>query len=117
MSLLVDWLGWAFLAAGAFFTVVGALGLVRMPDLYTRCHAAGVIDPFGVSLILVGLMFQTGFTLVTAKLGFLVILLMFSSPVATHALARAALHRKVKPLLHETYEDEADRPEDVPSKR
>ena len=108
MSLLTEILGWAFIAAGSFFTVVGALGLVRMPDLYTRLHASGVLDPFGVSLILIGLMFQAGFTLVTAKLFFLVVLLLFTSPVSCHALARAALHRGVKPLLAKT--------EDQPSK-
>lgn len=99
MSLLADVLGWAFILAGGFFTVVGAFGLVRMPDLYTRLHASGVLDPFGVSLILIGLMFQAGLTLVTVKLAFLVVLLMFTSPVACHALGRAALHRGVKPLL------------------
>jgi multicomponent Na+:H+ antiporter subunit G len=99
MSLVADILGWAFILAGSFFTVVGAFGLVRMPDLYTRLHASGVLDPFGVSLILIGLMFQAGFTLVTVKLAFLVLLLLFTSPVACHALARAALHRGVKPLL------------------
>ncbi|MBM3567317.1 MAG: monovalent cation/H(+) antiporter subunit G [Alphaproteobacteria bacterium] len=99
MSLAADILGWAFILAGSFFTVVGAFGLIRMPDLYTRLHASGVLDPFGVSLILIGLMFQAGFTLVTVKLAFLVLLLLFTSPVACHALARAALHREVKPLL------------------
>lgn len=102
MSLLVDILGWAFIAAGGFFTVVGAFGLVRMPDLYTRMHASGVLDPFGVSLILIGLMFQAGLSLVTVKLVFLVILLLFTSPVACHALARAAFNRGVKPLLDDT---------------
>lgn len=99
MSLAADILAWAFILAGSFFTLVGAFGLVRMPDLYTRLHASGVLDPFGVSLILIGLMFQAGFTLVTVKLAFLVLLLLFTSPVACHALARAALHRGVKPLL------------------
>lgn len=107
MTLLIDIVGWAFLGAGGFFTVTGAVGLIRMPDLYTRCHASGVIDPFGVSLILIGLMIQSGFTLVTAKLVFLVVLLLFTSPVATHALARAALHRKLKPLLDEDEEEGA----------
>jgi len=100
MTLIIDGLSWAFIAVGAFFTVVGAFGLVRMPDLYTRLHASGVLDPFGVSLILVGLMLQAGLTLVTVKLVFLVLLLLFTSPVACHALAWAAMHRGVQPLLH-----------------
>lgn len=99
MAWIVDGLSWAFIAAGGFFCVVGAFGIIRMPDLYTRMHASGVIDPFGVSLILIGLMFQAGFTLVTAKLGVIVLLLLFTSPVACHALGRAALHRGLKPKL------------------
>jgi len=99
VTVIFDIASWLFIAAGAFFTIVGALGILRMPDMYTRCHAAGILDPFGVSLILVGLMFQAGLTLVTVKLGFLIVLLMFTSPVSTHALGRAALHHGLKPLL------------------
>jgi multicomponent Na+:H+ antiporter subunit G len=101
MSLVLDLLSWTLIAAGGFFCVAGAFGMLRMPDLYTRMHASGVIDPFGVVLILVGLMFQAGFTLVMAKLAVLVILLLFTSPVACHALGRAALHRGLKPKLAE----------------
>jgi multicomponent Na+:H+ antiporter subunit G len=101
MAWIVDGASWVFMAAGGFFCVVGAFGIIRMPDLYTRMHASGVIDPFGVSLILIGLMFQAGFTLVTAKLAVIVLLLLFTSPVACHALARAALHRGLEPKLAE----------------
>lgn len=99
MSLIVDLLSWGFILAGAFFTVVGAFGLLRMPDIYTRLHASGVLDPFGVCLVLIGLMFQAGLTLVTVKLIFLILLLLFTSPVACHALARAALHHGIRPRL------------------
>jgi len=108
MSLVVDLLSWGFILAGAFFTVVGAFGLLRMPDIYTRLHASGVLDPFGVSLILIGLMFQAGFTLVTVKLIFLILMLLFTSPVACHALARAALHHGIRPRL--TGEDASSKP-------
>ncbi len=99
MSLVVDILSWGFILAGGFFTVVGAFGLLRMPDIYTRLHASGVLDPFGVTLILIGLMFQAGLTLITVKLVFLVLLLLFTSPVACHALGRAALHHGIVPRL------------------
>ncbi len=99
MTLIADLIGGAFILAGSFFTVVGALGLLRMPELYTRLHASGVLDPFGVGLILIGLMVQAGFTLVSVKLAMLVVLLLFTSPVACHALARAALHHGVRPQL------------------
>jgi multicomponent Na+:H+ antiporter subunit G len=105
VSLVIDVISWACLLAGGFFTLVGAVGLWRMPDLYTRLHAAGVLDPFGVCLILIGLMFQAGLTLVTVKLVFIVLLLLFTSPVACHALARAALHRGLRPILRPTPRD------------
>lgn len=100
MSLLIDALSWAALLAGGFFCAVGAFGLVRMPDFYTRMHAASVTDTLGAGLVLAGLMLQAGLTLVTAKLVMIGLLLFFASPTATHALARAAFLRGVKPLLH-----------------
>jgi multicomponent Na+:H+ antiporter subunit G len=99
---MVDALSWACLAAGGFFCVVGAVGLLRMPDCYTRMHAASVIETLGAGLIIAGLMLQTGFTLVAAKLLVMALLIFFASPTATHALARAAMARGVKPLLAPT---------------
>ena len=92
------------LVAGGFFCVVGAVGMLRMPDFYTRMHAASVIDTLGAGLILLGLMLQAGFTLVTVKLLMVGVLILFASPTATHALARAALLRGVRPLLAESGE-------------
>lgn len=99
MSLIVDALSWASLVAGGFFCIVGALGLLRMPDFYTRMHAASVVETLGAGLILFGLLLQAGFTLVAVKLIFIGLLVFFASPTATHALARAALARGLKPLL------------------
>ncbi len=108
MNLWIDGLSWACLLAGGLFCVVGALGLLRMPDFYTRMHAASVIDTLGAGLILLGLLLQAGFTLVAVKLLMVGVLIFFASPTATHALARAAMVRGLKPML-------AD-PEDIPSK-
>ena len=105
---LVDTLSWLCLVAGGLFSVVGAIGLVRLPEVYTRMHGASVTDTLGAGLILLGLVLQAGFTLVAVKLLFLAIFIFFASPAATHALVRAALARGVKPLLA---------PEDEPSKR
>ncbi len=98
MSLLIDGLSWLCLLGGGFFCLVGALGLVRMPDFLTRMHAASVIETLGAGLILLGLMLQAGFTLVFAKLVMLGLLLLLTSPSATHALAKAALARGLVPL-------------------
>jgi multicomponent Na+:H+ antiporter subunit G len=96
-------LSWACLVAGGLFCVVGALGMLRMPDFYTRMHAASVIETLGAALILIGLLLQAGFTLVAVKLLFVGVLIFFASPTATHALARAAMGRGLKPLLAEEH--------------
>ena len=99
MTLWIDGLSWSCLVAGGLFCVVGAVGMVRMPDVYTRMHAASVIETLGVGLILLGLLLQAGFTLVAVKLLIIGLLIFFASPTATHALARAALVRGLEPLL------------------
>ena len=98
-GVLLDIACWVLLLAGTGFCIVGGVGLVRMPDLYTRMHAASVTDTLGAGLILLGLMLQSGVTLVAAKLLILAVLIFFTTPTATHALARAAFLRGVRPVL------------------
>ncbi|EXI73753.1 MAG TPA: monovalent cation/H(+) antiporter subunit G [Candidatus Accumulibacter phosphatis] len=99
MSLLIDAVSWLCLVAGGFFCVVGAIGLLRMPDCYSRLHAASVTDTLGAGLILLGLILQAGFTLVAAKLLMIGLLFFFTSPATAHALAKAAMMRGVLPKL------------------
>jgi multicomponent Na+:H+ antiporter subunit G len=99
MDFLIAGLSWVLILAGGFFTIVGAIGLVRMPDVYTRMHAASVTDTLGAGLLLLGFMVQAGPSLVLLKLVFLFVLFFFVSPVATHALANAALHYGIAPML------------------
>lgn len=94
-----SWISGIFILAGAFFYVVGGIGLVRMPDVFTRLHGASVLDTVGGSLLLVGMMIAGGFTLVTLKLVIILAVIIFTSPVATHALAQATLHAGVEPQL------------------
>lgn len=101
MSAVIDAASWACLAAGGVFCIIGAVGLIRMPEFFTRIHAASVTDTLGAGLILAGLMLQAGFTLVTVKLLMIGVLILFTSPTATHALAKAGLTRGLKPLLSE----------------
>jgi multicomponent Na+:H+ antiporter subunit G len=101
MKLALDLVSWACLVLGGGFCVLGAVGMLRMPDFYTRMHASSVIETLGAGLILLGLALQAGPTLVTVKLFFVALLIFFVSPTATHALARAAMVRGLKPLLHE----------------
>jgi multicomponent Na+:H+ antiporter subunit G len=99
LELLRDIVGWVLILGGGIFVVIGALGILRMPDLFTRLHAASVGDTFGAGLMLIGMMVMAGLSLVTLKLLFLLLFLWFAGPVATHALARAALLAGVKPVL------------------
>jgi multicomponent Na+:H+ antiporter subunit G len=93
----------AFIALGAFFYVVGAIGIYRMPDVFTRMHAAGISDTAGAGLILIGLMLLTVSPdisiFVTVKLAIILGVIFFTSPIATHALAQAALHAGLEPIL------------------
>ncbi len=114
MSLLVDALSWACLLAGGFFCVLGAVGLLRMPDFYTRMHAASVVDTLGAGLMLLGMLLQAGLTLVGAKLLMIFVLLLLTSPTATHALARAAWVRGVAPLLAEPEPATRETPPSIP---
>lgn len=97
-ALVLDAVSWVLLGAGAFFTLVGALGMLRLPDVFARMHAAGMTDTMGAGLILAGLCFQTGAVSVVARLLLVAAFLWFTSPISTHALARAALRTGVRPL-------------------
>jgi multicomponent Na+:H+ antiporter subunit G len=98
MSALLDAASWVLIVAGGLFSVIGAVGMLRMPDFYTRVHAASVTDVVGSFAILLGLVLQAGFTLTALKLAVVALLIFFTSPAATHALVKAALGRGVAPL-------------------
>ena len=100
-SQIIDLASWLLIAGGGIFCMIGALGLLRMPNFFTRMHAASLIDSLGAPMLLLGMILQSGFTLVSAKLLFIALLLFFTSPTATHALARAARARGVGPDLAE----------------
>jgi multicomponent Na+:H+ antiporter subunit G len=99
--LALDLLSWACILLGSFFTIVGAFGLVRMPEVFTRMHAASVTDTLGVGFLILGMGLQAGLSLVTLKLVFLLALFFFTGPVVTHALAQACLHENIRPMLSE----------------
>jgi multicomponent Na+:H+ antiporter subunit G len=99
MALAVDIASWVLLVGGGVFLLIGGTGLLRLPDFYTRLHAAGITDTMGTELILLGLMLQAGFSLVTVKLILIGLFLFFTSPTATHAVANAALVAGLKPKL------------------
>ena len=99
MELILDIISIGFMLVGSFFVFAGAVGIYRFPDFYTRLHAAGVTDTLGADLVIVGLMFQAGASLVTVKLIFISLFIFFTSPTSTHAIANAAMTAGLKPFL------------------
>ena len=90
--LILDIISSILLLAGVFFGLSGAIGLFKFPDFFTRVHAASVTDSMAAILIIGGLLLQTSPDLNTAKLLFILIFLMITSPTASHALAKSARH-------------------------
>lgn len=98
MDIALDLLSWALLLGGGFFAVAGGIGVIRLPDFYTRLHASGITDTGAAYLILAGLMIQGGLTLITVKLALIGLFMFFSNPTATYALAAAAHRSGIEPL-------------------
>jgi len=99
MILLTHYISWAFLVLGGFLCISGAVGLIRFPDFFTRMHAASVTDTLATALIVGGLLLQSDAWIVQVKLVMVLIFVLLTSPTASHALAKAALHGGLQPLL------------------
>ena len=87
-----------FVVVGTFFGLVATVGIIRLPDLYSRLHAASKSDTLGSILSLAGLAIVLGLTTESMKLVFLVVFLFVTSPTAAHAIARAAKEEEVEPV-------------------
>jgi multicomponent Na+:H+ antiporter subunit G len=98
MDITLDVLSWTLLTLGGLSVLVGGIGAVRMPDLYTRMHAASVTDSLGAMLIILGIMLQAGLSLATIKLAAILLFLLLTSPTSSNALASAALLAGTRPL-------------------
>ena len=96
--IVLEIMSWIFLLSGSFFVIVGGVGVIRLPDVYSRMHAAGLTDTLGTALILAGLMLQAGISLVAIKLALIGVVLIFTGPTSTYALANACLGGGIKPI-------------------
>ncbi|MFP4391428.1 MAG: monovalent cation/H(+) antiporter subunit G [Desulfohalobiaceae bacterium] len=97
MSLIQEIVSIMLMAGGVFFMLVGSLGLIRLPDFFTRVHAAGKVDTLGVLMFVMGMIIYSGFSQDSAKLFLIFIFVAMTSPVASHALARRAMLFGYKP--------------------
>ena len=98
-GVFIEIASWALIVGGVFFTITGAIGLVRLPDIFTRMHGAGMVDTMGIGLILIGLMLHATSVIVAIKLFLILSFIFFTSPTTCYALARATIHGGVKPFL------------------
>lgn len=94
---LQEWFVLLFLACGAFFMLMGSIGIIRLPDFYSRTHATGKVDTLGIMLTLGGLVLYEGFTINSLKLLVVIFFVAVVNPVGTHALAKAALEYGLRP--------------------
>lgn len=88
-----------FVSTGIIFMLVGSIGILRLPDFYARSHAVSKSDTLGIMFVIAGLIIFEGFTQSSAKLLLVILFIALSNPIGTHALARAALKKGIKPHL------------------
>lgn len=108
MAQVLDIASWILMSLGGIFVFIGGLGALRMPDLYTRMHAASITDSIGPVLIIGGILLQSGFTLASVKLLAILLFLLFTGPTASNALASAALLAGTRPQAGQLDQGEAD---------
>lgn len=84
---------------GIIFMLVGSIGILRLPDFYSRSHATSKSDTLGILFVISGLVVYEGFTLSGLKLILIILFIALANPIGTHALARSALQRGLKPFF------------------
>ncbi|MDX1496788.1 MAG: monovalent cation/H(+) antiporter subunit G [Salinisphaeraceae bacterium] len=97
LALTLDILSWLCILAGSAFAVIGGIGMHRLPDFFSRSHAASITDTGGAGLIILGLLLQSPAWIVAIKLLMILLFLWFTSPTASNILAQAALADGLKP--------------------
>ncbi len=108
-ELILDVVSGLLLLGGAAFAVIGGIGVMRFPDIFTRLHAGGITDTLAPLLIVGGLVLQSGFTLLTFKLLLILLFLLFTTPAASHATARAALVAGLQPVTRDSTDQKETR--------
>ena len=78
--------------------IIGACGIIKLPDVFSRIHAAGMIDTGGTAFFLLGMIVQSGWSLITVKLILIGIFIFFTSPVTSHVTANLARQKKLIPV-------------------
>jgi multicomponent Na+:H+ antiporter subunit G len=103
----IDWIATLLIIGGGFFLVVSSLGILRLPDFFSRSHAVGKSETLGSLLLLLGLAVHNGFALESAKLGLIVFFIAVTNPSGIHVLSRAALRKGLEIWVHPSDRAEA----------
>ena len=98
MEVFLDVLSWVLLVGGGCIAVLSAYGVLKLPDVFTRMHAASMLDSLGSLCVFAGLALQAGFTIITAKLALVYAFMLLTSATSAHVLAKTAIHAGLEPL-------------------
>lgn len=98
-----------FIVLGILFILMGSIGIIRLPDFYSRSHASSKSDTLGIMFVIGGLMIYEGFSQSSLKLLFIILFIWLSNPIGSHALAKAALKKGIKPVLFKRSSEEENR--------
>ena len=98
MELVKDIVTGIFFFIGSMSIIIGACGLIKLPDVFSRIHAAGMIDTGGSAFFLLGMIVQSGWSLITVKLVLIGVFIFFTSPVTSHVTANLARENKLTPV-------------------
>jgi multicomponent Na+:H+ antiporter subunit G len=92
-------ISYVLISLGALWLLVGSIGVIRLPDFYTRSHALGKPDTLGMILMMAGLATLQGLDLNSVKLILIMLFIAVANPAASHALGSAAVVNKLLPWL------------------
>lgn len=93
---------------GIIFMATGSIGMLRLPDFYSRSHAVSMSDMLGIIFVILGLVIYEGFTQSSAKLILIILFIALANPVGIHALSRAAYKKGIKPFYNDKIEEEPE---------
>ena len=108
MELVLEILSWFLLCGGGAFVLIGGIGALRLPNFFTRLHAASLTESMATIMIFAGMMLQAGLSLATIKLAAIMIFLLVTAPTASYALANATLQSGMRPEAENKAADKED---------
>jgi multicomponent Na+:H+ antiporter subunit G len=97
--MIIDILSWISILTGCVLSIIGGVGLLRFPDMYSRLHAVGITDTLCAALILLGLGLQAGLSFESVKLFLIYAFLFFTSPTSSYSLSHSAWRSGIKPWV------------------